>query len=162
MALSLLALLLLPGEVDARGGRRKVSNYHAEYQAAAKPYSGVPLDGKLPFVPLYRYPVKRYLVGKRAQVRPATCEFVWYTNYVQGVGWILTLTFVWLFHLSYTFPLPILPYSQKHVAEGTFSTALPHGWDEILFHFRFPLPSVQTAMPNSVFISNSVRYWCRM
>lgn len=62
-----LALLLLPGEVGARGGHRKMSNYHSEYRAAAKPYSGVQLDRKLPFVPLYRYPVKRYLIGKRAQ-----------------------------------------------------------------------------------------------
>ena len=67
--LSLLALVLLPGEAGARGGHRKMSNYHAEYRAAAKPYSGVQLDRKLPFVPLYRYPVKRYLIGKRAQVR---------------------------------------------------------------------------------------------
>ena len=69
-----LALLLLPGEVGARGGHRKMSNYHSEYRAAAKPYSGVQLDRKLPFVPLYRYPVKRYLIGKRVQVRSAMCK----------------------------------------------------------------------------------------
>ena len=41
VALSLGALLLLSGEAGARGGRRRISNYHEEYRAAAKPYSGV-------------------------------------------------------------------------------------------------------------------------
>ena len=41
VAVSLGALLLLSGEAGARGGRRRISNYHEEYRAAAKPYSGV-------------------------------------------------------------------------------------------------------------------------
>ena len=41
VAVSLGALLLLSGEAGARGGRSRISNYHEEYRAAAKPYSGV-------------------------------------------------------------------------------------------------------------------------
>ena len=47
-----------------------MSNYHSDYRMAAKPYSGIPMDRNLPFVPRYRYPVKRYrLLSKRQQVR---------------------------------------------------------------------------------------------
>ena len=48
VALSLGALLLLSGEVGARGGRSRISNYHEEYRAAAKPYSGV--QGRAQFI----------------------------------------------------------------------------------------------------------------